>query len=178
MNRRLLIEVWAILLILAGCGNTVSSGKTQNLTSLETTVNQTELDWKITVDAAEKVKNLASSQAVAQYNGSKANVNYNEAPDAGKEFLLVKLTVKKQAVGKSTFSWKNCYVMDENGNKYERMQDDTFLEHYGFKRLKAVDLTMGENTGYICVQVDEKASKFQFVHETDKATDQVEIPIK
>lgn len=178
MNRRLLIVATAILFVLTACGGPTATGGTQKSSSSATTVNQAELEWKITVDAAEKVKNLASSQAIAQYNGGKTNVNYSETPDAGKEFLLVKLTVKKQAVGKSTFSWKDCYVTDENGNKYQRMQDDTFLEHYGFKRLKAVDITIGENTGYICVQVDEKAAKFQFVYETDKATDRVEIPIK
>lgn len=175
--KKYVIAILSLMLIISGCGSAEKSIENETITEALSTTNKEDLAWLITVDTAEKVNDFSKSQSVAQYSGDVANVTYKQTPSANKTFLLLKLTIKKQIAGKNTFSWDNCFIVDENGTEYSRMADDTFLENFGFKRLKSVDLTLGENTGYLCAEVDEKATKFWIVYKTENGVDKIEVSL-
>ena len=156
MKKTLLIITLSLLLLLtAGC-------------SKNTTSNQDNFFWKISLINSEETKNLAATQTFQLYGGALEDVEYKISSTTGYKFLLLELTITKNGVGGNAFSWSDVYVEDEDGNKYKRHENDVFLEDYNIPRLKATDLTLGKNTGYVCFEVPEnvKLSSLKLVHDS------------
>jgi len=109
--------------------------------------------WTISVLKWEITDNLEATESVLQYNGDVTINQLEEKPSDGFTFLLIKLEITKVKPGSSAFIWKNLYISDSDGNKYQRLSNDTFLDNYNLPRIKSTDLTLGSNEGYICVEI-------------------------
>lgn len=57
------------------------------------------------------------------------------------------------------------------------MENDVFLENYDLTRLKSTDLTLGNHSGYICLEIpaDTDLTGLRLIHE---ATEGKIIPIQ
>jgi hypothetical protein len=109
--------------------------------------------WRVTVLGSETRDTLSGSQNALQYNGENVSTEIRETPVAGNVFLLLNIKIEKAQPGSSAFSWKKLYIADGSGNKYARCDNDSFLESYGYKRIKSTDLTLGDNDGFICFEI-------------------------
>lgn len=114
--------------------------------------------WGVEVLHWEVASDLSATEAAVQYNGDVVQIAHEEKPSAGNTFLLVELRIQKQKIGPGVFKWANVYVEDAEGNRYARHENDTFLQVYQFKRLKATDLTLGTNEGFACFEIPEFAA--------------------
>lgn len=132
--------------------------------------DQANYFWQLDILHAETSEDLAATQTFILYGGSTEDVQYAKTASAGNTFLLLELSVDKNGVGGSPFSWADLYVEDGAGNHYYRMDNDVFLEDYDLPRLKSTDLTIGNNTGYICLEIpaDVDVSSLKLVHEAEE----------
>ena len=155
--RKYAISTIILLLLcitLTGCINNSGTG---NETSQ--IVENTSQLWDVQINRAETASSMEGSQSILQYNGEEETIPVQELPGDGNVFLLLDLTITKKETGKGTFSWKNTYILDEQGNKYKRNSNDTFLQEFGLTRLKNVDITFGTNKGYVCYEVSNSIIK-------------------
>jgi len=111
------------------------------------------LVWRITIETSELTTNLSSTKAVVEYGGDVNQVSYSDQPEEGYAYLLILLNIDKTRPGKEKFLWSELAVTDADGNAYSRLEDDTFLELHGLPRIKATDLSIGNNQGYVCFQL-------------------------
>lgn len=111
------------------------------------------LVWRITIESSELTTNLSSTKAVVEYGGTENQVNFSDQPEEGNAYLLLLLNIDKTQPGKEKFIWSELAVTDSDGNAYSRLEDDTFLELHGLPRIKATDLSIGNNQGYVCFQI-------------------------
>ena len=123
--------------------------------------------WQITLLHAESTDNLSSTTAVVQYNGEVFQRENKDAPQSGNLFVILELSVKKIGSGSTTFMWKDATIEDANGKRYARHGNDTFLENYNLPRLKATDLKIGANKGFVCYEIPAEATTgaLTFVYE-------------
>jgi hypothetical protein len=87
------------------------------------------------------------------------------------------MVIEKTQAGAAAFSWSCLYVEDSAGNRYLRSDKDSFLESYGYGRIKSTDLTLGTNEGYICFEIPTSASedKMTLKYESDESL--ISIPL-
>ena len=92
-------------------------------------------------------------------------------------YLLVLLNIDKAQAGKEKFLWSDLSVVDADGNAYTRMANDTFLETHGLPRVKATDLSIGNNHGYICFEVPATvdASMLTLVYSAEGSAQQIAL---
>jgi len=109
--------------------------------------------WSVAVLSYETDETLSGTQNALQYNGKNVSTQIQETPGEGNVFLLVELKIEKVQTGASAFSWNKLYISDSAGNQYQRCANDSFLENYGYERIKSTDLVLGTNEGYICVEI-------------------------
>lgn len=141
----------AIMLFSLGCA--VQAAEPTEPTIQATPEAEPALVWRITIEASERTTNLSSTKAVVEYGGDENQVSYSDEPDEGHAYLLLMLNIDKTQPGKEKFLWSELAVADADGNTYSRMNDDTFLELHGLPRIKATDLSIGNNQGYVCFQI-------------------------
>lgn len=142
--------------------------------------DQSDYFWQLKLVHAEVADNLANTQTFILYGGSTEDVEYAKTASEGYTFLLLELDVDKNGVGGRPFSWADVYVEDGQGNQYRRMENDVFLEDYDLPRLKATDLTIGNNSGYICLEIpaDTDVSGLQLVHEAEEGRNILPISLE
>lgn len=112
--------------------------------------------WQIEVNGSELQSALHSVEKVDQYIGEAIDVSHNDVPSNGMQFLLVNLTVSKQATGNIPFAWEEL-SLSLGGKSYFRMQDDSFLTNHGYQRLPGTELKLGSKSGWICFEVPTDA---------------------
>lgn len=133
--------------------------------------------WSVELLFAETAETLAGTQAVVQYSGEVQTVEVADSPGPGNVFLLLELLVEKLQNGSAAFLWDNAYVEDENGNRYSRHENDTFLESYNLPRLKSVELKIGANRGFACYEIPEAASTGDLWFIYDGAEGEIRVKI-
>jgi len=174
MKKRIVFSLLIVLVLcfMTACGES-DNGKINNNTE------QNNFLWQISVINAEMTDNLANTQTFVLYGGSTEDVKYTKSASEGNTFLLLELKINKNGVGGKPFSWSDVYVEDNKGNKYLRHENDVFLEDYDLPRLKATDLTIGNNSGCVCFEVpsDIELQGLKFVHEAEEGKNVIEIDV-
>jgi hypothetical protein len=121
--------------------------------------------WSVTINEAEITDSLSGTVDAIQYNGDIQHSDITKTPQNGKQFVVLNLTIKKTKNGKAVFSWKDVALEDAEGNRYSRLENDSFLENVDRgPRLKATDLTLGSETGYVCFETPEGVGTLWLAH--------------
>lgn len=118
-----------------------------------------EFTWQIELRGAEVKESLHTDAGVPQYDGEVLDVAFDNAPSEGCSFLILTLTVTKGAAGGGAFQWDNLTVVDESGNAYKRMENDSFLDSHAYKRMAGTSLQIGENKGSICFEIPTESAQ-------------------
>jgi hypothetical protein len=118
----------------------------------------TEKNWQVGATSFETATDLNGTKTAQQYDGTTTTTDLAKRPEAGYTYLLVELVVEKMIPGSPAFRWSDVRVMDAEGNAYGRLANDTFLESFGFHRIKSTDLTLGRNEGYACFEIPESSA--------------------
>jgi hypothetical protein len=128
----------------------------------EETAVETQFHWNMGVLLWETAESLAATEAITNYEGYVNTAVHEDAPADGCVYLLVKLSLQKTEAGGEGFQWEKLYALDAEGNRYLRMENDTFLETYGFKRLPATELRIGDQQGFIAFEVPAEKAEDAF----------------
>ena len=159
-----------LLLLCAGCA-------ARTVAPAEVASADSSLVWQISVEESEITDSISSTQAVVAYGGDVSQVSHSDAPSEGNVYLLVLLNIDKTQVGKDKFLWSDLSVVDADGSTYARMANDTFLETHGLPRVKATDLSIGNNHGYVCFEIPATvdASKLTLVYSAEDSAQQIAL---
>lgn len=111
--------------------------------------------WQISVEKSEMTDSVASTGDFVEYGGDVNTVSFSDEASKGNTYLFVLLHIDKAQPGKEKFLWSALSVVDADGVSYNRLENDTFLELHGLPRIKASDLSIGNNYGYICFEVPD-----------------------
>jgi len=112
-------------------------------------------NWDVCTYGYETAAQLQGTEDVLEYNGSISVLNHEDTAQEGFVFLMVELYIKKTAAGGEGFAWENLFVEDQDGTLYSRMENDTFLEYYGYARLVGTTLRIGNHDGFIAFEVPD-----------------------
>jgi len=118
--------------------------------------------WDLQVLSWETAQSLEATEAITSYEGSVSTAVHEDAPAEGCVYLLVKLSLQKTEAGGEGFQWEKLCARDAEGNRYTRMENDTFIETYGFKRLPATELRIGDQQGFVAFEVPAEAAEDEF----------------
>lgn len=164
--------ITTLLLFTAGCAAQAKAPATAAAPAADSS-----LVWQISVEASEITGSISSTQAVVAYGGDVSQVSHSDQPSEGNVYLLVLLNIDKAQAGKDKFLWSDLSVVDADGKAYTRMANDTFLETHGLPRVKATDLSIGNNHGYICFEVPATvdASKLALVYSAEGSAQQIAL---
>ena len=166
------VLITTLLLFTAGC-----AAQAKAPAEAAESAADSSLVWQISVEASEITDSISSTQAVVAYGGDVSQVSHSDQPSEGNVYLLVLLNIDKAQAGKDKFLWSDLSVVDADGNTYTRMANDTFLETHGLPRVKATDLSIGNNHGYICFEVPATvdASKLTLVYSAEDSAQQIAL---
>lgn len=150
------------------------------ITLFTTTLSQEEkikIIWDIKVNSFEVKEALNTVTPVTQYDRSIVDVKYDNLPATGNVYVLVNLDINKTAGGNRPFTWKNFALVDTDGNKYYRVENDNFLQDHNYTRMRGDDLKLGKNSGVIAIEVpkDKSESGFNLEYEYDGEVKKVEM---
>ena len=161
----------ALLLLGAGC-----AAQAKAPAEAATTADASHV-WQISVETSEITSSISSTQAVVAYGGDVSQVSHSDQPSEGNVYLLVLLNIDKAQAGKDKFLWSDLSVVDADGTAYSRMANDTFLETHGLPRVKATDLSIGNNHGYVCFEIPATldASKLTLVYSAEGSAQQIAL---
>jgi len=141
------VGCFAVLFACGGAGNAASETATIGA-------------WDLAFAGFQVKEDLRADTNDVQYSGVSVRNQISESPDQGNVFLLVHIVVEKKQASATVFYWDGLSIQDADGNNYHRMENDSFLENFGYERLMSTDLTLGKNDGYICFEIPkEEASK-------------------
>lgn len=185
MSKKSITVLLALLLSLtAACGQAptadpVASTPINVEETAQPASDQSNFLWQITLLGAEASDNLANTQTFQLYGGATEDVQYTKTAEEGYLFLLLNLQVDKNGTGGDRFSWSDVYVEDGQGNQFHRMENDVFLEDYDLTRLKSTDLTIGNNSGYICLEIPEDTdlTDLRMIHEATEGKNIIPIQV-
>jgi|GEM_PF-1105786 len=157
-------------LLIAAC----SSGDTQGTASQD---SQQTYDWAIVLVSSKTADALNATKDVPKYNGDISQETVESKPREGCVYLLLKLEIQKQASGAANFEWKKLSIQDSSGNSYQRMENDTFLETFGYSRIKSTDLTLGKNEGFVCFEIKKEsaAGGLELIYEDPQGENRIKI---
>ncbi len=187
-NILIIFLIFSYLLTCSGCGTASKSTTQQNpvitdppsiseAITTETNNTTSTSAWQISILTSEISSQLSATQLAVLYNGETQSVAHEETPPNGQTFLLLDMIIEKTATGSAKFSWGNVSVCDTQGNTYSRHPNDTFLEIYNFKRIKATDLNFGKNEGVVCFLVPEGSDLEQLTFVYADNSTSIEIPL-
>lgn len=168
-----LITLLTMLLFLcAGCAT-----QAKTLAAAANSEPDASLVWQITVEESEITSSISSTKAFVAYGGDVNQVSFSDQPSDGSVFLLVLMSIDKNQPGKDKFLWSDLSVVDADGNSFSRMANDTFLETHGLPRIKATDLSIGNNHGYICFEVPATvdSSKLTLTYTAEGSAQQISL---
>ncbi|MGF6907899.1 DUF4352 domain-containing protein [Fusobacterium sp. PH5-44] len=145
-----------------------------------TTFSQEEkskIIWDIKVNSLEVKETLNTVTPVTQYDRSVVDVKYDNIPATGNVYVLINLDINKTAGGNRPFVWANFSLIDTNGNKYHRVENDNFLQDHNYTRMRGDDLKLGKNSGVIAIEVpkDKSESNLYLEYEYDGEVKKVEV---
>ena len=115
-----------------------------------------QFNWDTIVYGFETAEQLQAEEEIIQYDGSITIANHQEQAPEGCIFLLVELQIEKTAPGGEGFAWENLIAIDQDGVQYTRMENDAFLDYYGYTRLPATTLRIGKHDGVIAFVVPKE----------------------
>lgn len=168
----------ALLCLTAACGTAPAPMNSDE--AVQPASDQSGFLWQIALLDAEASDNLANTQTFQLYGGVTENVQYAKTAKEGYLFLLLNLQVDKNGTGGQRFSWSDVYVEDGQGNHFRRMENDVFLEDYDLTRLKSTDLAIGNNSGYICLEIpaDTDLTDLRLIHEAAEGKNIIPIQVR
>lgn len=178
MRKKSVTALLAVLLCLtAACGK--APAPTNSDEAVQPASDQSGFLWQITLLDAEASDNLANTQTFILYGGTTEDVQYAKTAKEGHIFLLLNLQIDKKGTGGQRFSWSDVWVEDAQGNQFHRMENDVFLEDYDLTRLKSTDLTIGNNSGYICLEIpaDTDLTGLRLIHEAAEGKNIIPIQV-
>ncbi len=143
----------------------------------ETIIDNSEY-WKMEIKNALVCTTMSGVQSSVQYDGNILEIPLEEMPEQGNLFLLMNLNIEKEKSGSSVFSWKDLCIIDEEGNSYKRHPNDSFLEIMKYKRIKATDITLGQNEGYVCFEIPIEKAKGNLWLNYSSENDEIKAKIK
>ena len=161
-----------LLLLAAGCAAQAKAPAEATESAADSS-----LVWQLSVEESEITDSISSTQAVVAYGGDVSQVSHSDQPSDGNVYLLLLLNIDKSQPGKDKFLWSDLTVVDADGNSYSRMANDTFLETHGLPRIKATDLSIGNNHGYVCFEVPATvdATKLTLVYSAEGSAQQIAL---
>lgn len=139
--------------------------------------DEQEGPWRITVLGCQATDTLNGTQESLQYSGENVTTDIEEKAGEGNAFVLLSLKIEKTQSGAPAFAWEKLTVEDEGGNGYHRCENDSFLENYGYERIKSTDLTLGVNEGYICFELPIEAAQGMLTLVYESETETLRIPL-
>jgi hypothetical protein len=110
-------------------------------------------DWEITIIEAELSDDLTTTKSAVQYGGDSVSFELNVKPTEGYHFLIIEMIIEKVDPGISSFEWSKLYVQDEEGSRYQRLQNDTFLRNFNFPRIPSTNINFGKSEGFIAIEI-------------------------
>lgn len=117
-----------------------------------------DLAWAVSLSKFEIKEYLEAVVTVDQYNGSYDEVR-QQYPDEGNVYLIVNLTIAKQAAGAAAFDWSQLTIQDQAGTAYKRHENDSFLDMYRYEpRMTGLEIKFGENEGWLCYEIPAEAA--------------------
>lgn len=139
--------------------------------------SQAAFTWKLTATEIRLENRLGTQKGTALYDGSILSQDYLDTPAVNNVYLLINLVADKQKSGNRALRWEDIAVISEDGTSFSRMANDTFIENHNFTRMQGTDLQLGENTGWICVELSEQKanSKLYLVHTTEEGINKIQI---
>jgi len=138
--------------------------------------DQAGFNWQIAVYDCFLQSELITENTITRYDGTSEKVMDKTSPAAGNQFLLIDLSVDKAKAGGSGFEWAKLDLVDAEGNIYKRA-DDNFLSKHGYSRISGLDLRIGQNRGWICIEVpSDKSEKYTLIYHADEGDNL--IPVK
>lgn len=149
-----------ILLSLIGCASEVENSSK----AMPLTVNGA--GWEFIIEEFHIDESLKDISTTVAYGGASKSEEVSQEPSPGKVFLLIKMIIEKQE-GSETIDWKKMSLVDSSGNTYHRLHD-SFLESFGFKRMKGTTLSFGKNQGWIAFEVDQASKDFKLQYESSE----------
>lgn len=130
--------------------------------------------WSFTIEDYQMSDSLEDISTTVGYGGTSTSNEVSAEPKPGKKFLLVNMILEKTE-GSETIDWKNMKLVDSSGKTYSRLHD-SFIEDFGFKRMKGTTLSFGNNQGWIAFEVDGGAEDFVLQYSFNNET--VELDLK
>ena len=146
-----------LLLLFTSCKNNVEIYSEASMPKADAS------GWTFTVEDFQISKSLKDISTSIAYGGASTSKEVSETAPSGKKFLLIKMTVEKKK-GSKTIDWSKLTLIDSSGNTYSRLKD-SFLEGFGFKRMKGTTLSFGENHGWIAFEVNEVSKDFKLQYD-------------
>jgi len=132
-------------------------------------VEDTIETWDVQINQATVAVGLDGTTSALKYNGEIVQLEHEHIPAEGNVFLLLDMVIEKTGVGTDVFSWQYAFILDNDGNKYWRHRNDSFLEQLGYNRIRGADLTLGETRGKVCfeIPVDVANDDLLFIYENE-----------
>lgn len=171
-NKKILIFITLALslILLASCSTSKDS---QTKTSKENSVFP---GWNFSVVDVKLNTSLEDISTSVGYGGEASTNKISAKPKAGNSYLLIKILAEKKE-GTEVIAWDKMLVKDSNGNTYSRMED-SFLEDYGFKRMKGTPLNFGSNEGWIAYEVPSGAIDLKLNYTSEAGTMTTNLELK
>jgi len=158
--RKLLVylSLFIFLFSLVGCVNKIEN-------SIEANANKSAAaGWEFSFEDFHLSESLNNTSETVGYGGASTSEEITKVPDEGKVFMLIKMIIEKKE-GSERIEWSKMNLIDSEGNRYKRLYD-SFLEDFGFKRMKGTPLSFGKNEGWIAFEVNKGSKDFKLQYET------------
>jgi hypothetical protein len=138
--------------------------------------NQDNLSWRLYIRDFQITSKLQTDQTITHYDGSSEIKTITDEATANTTFLLLKLEINKAESGSGVFVWDNLYLVDKSGTKYHRIID-SFLKNHNFERLPSIDISFGNNVGWIAFEISNTSAtqKLTVVYISDEGENRIPV---
>ena len=137
-----------------------------------------DLGWNVQVTQAEVKEAMETTEIVTLYTGDKNEVNHENMPNPGNVYVILELVLTKTKSETGSFDWDDLALEDVNGNKYQRLENDSFLELHNYSpRMTGLPIRFGESTGWVCYEItkEEASGTLVLVYTSSKGKQIIEI---
>ncbi len=160
-----LVPVYFLITLLLGCAKVTNTPE-----KLYT--------WNIQITQADIKTELRTTEIVTLYNGDKSEVDHENVPAQGNVFVILNLSVDKIGSDTSSFESMDIVILDNQGNIYQRLVNDSFIEQHDYSpRMTGLPFRFGETKGWICFEVPQAAAngKLYLAYTSDEGQQKYEI---
>lgn len=102
--------------------------------------------WKTTIDKVKVTNELKKIDKVKIYSGDTVEKEIFQKAPKNKKYVIVSLKVDKLDTSKEMFDSYELYLVTKS-KKYERMENDDFLEKFNISVFPHVRIKLGTHTG-------------------------------